>query len=462
MDIIKILKEKKEYTPDLQIKEVSFNLKKLYIINIQTIADSSMTNKFVLEYFSKRSLLKNKIISSLKKDILSYIPSISFIEIDQAMIMDYLFNGFTILIYKNEIIAMETKAALDRAISEPTSEPTIKGPKDSFNENYNMNIGLIRRRVKSENLHIKELTLGTKTKTKIGIIYLNDIVDKELLNDVINKISNIKTDKILDTYYIKELIKNENKSIIPTIKSTEKPDNIAKNLTEGKICILSENSNNVLIVPTFFIDYFHNNEDNYQKKVFVYFVKFIRILALIITIFAPGIYLSLITYDQQMLPTNLLINFSLQRSSVPFPALIEAFLLMITFELLYEADALTPTTRGTSLSILGALVLGDAAVSAGIVSPIMVIVVAITAISSIFFSYQDFQSSIRLYRYLIMLLSCFFGLIGIVFGFLFILTKLCSITSFNRPYIISFKTYKSKNKLIREGLMTQNTNKNNL
>ena len=216
------------------------------------------------------------------------------------------------------------------------------------------------------------------------------------------------------------------------------------------------------IVPTFFIDYFHNNEDNYQKKVFVYFVKFIRILALIITIFAPGIYLSLITYDQQMLPTNLLINFSLQRSSVPFPALIEAFLLMITFELLYEADALTPTTRGTSLSILGALVLGDAAVSAGIVSPIMVIVVAITAISSIFFSYQDFQSSIRLYRYLIMLLSCFFGLIGIVFGFLFILTKLCSITSFNRPYIISFKTYKSKNKLIREGLMTQNTNKNNL
>lgn len=462
METIEELKEMKKNMPDLQIKEISFNLHKLYIINIQTISNSSMTNSFILEYFSKRSLIKNEIFSSLKKDILNYIPSISFIEIDEKNIMEYLFNGFTIIIFNDEIIAIETKASLDRAISEPTSEPTIKGPKDAFNENYNTNIGLIRKRIKSENLYIKELTIGSITKTKVSIIYLNDVVDKELLNDIINKISSIKTDKILDTYYIKELIKGENKTVIPTIKSTEKPDAIAKCLTEGKICVLTENSSNVLILPTFFIEYFYNSEDNYQKKVYVYFVKFIRILALLITIFAPSIYLSLITYDQQMLPTNLLINFSLQRSSVPFPALIEAFLLMITFELLYEADALTPTTRGTSLSILGALVLGDAAVSAGIVSPIMVIVVAITAISSIFFAFQDFQSSIRLYRYLTMILSCFFGIIGIVFGFLFILTKLCSIKSFNKPFIISFDIFKSKNKLIKNGLMIQNTNKTNI
>ena len=462
METIEELKEMKKNMPDLQIKEISFNLHKLYIINIQTISNSSMTNSFILEYFSKRSLIKNKIFSSLKKDILNYIPSISFIEIDEKNIMEYLFNGFTIIIFNDEIIAIETKASLDRAISEPTSEPTIKGPKDAFNENYNTNIGLIRKRIKSENLYIKELTIGSITKTKVSIIYLNNVVDKELLNDIINKISSIKTDKILDTYYIKELIKGENKTVIPTIKSTEKPDAIAKCLTEGKICVLTENSSNVLILPTFFIEYFYNSEDNYQKKVYVYFVKFIRILALLITIFAPSIYLSLITYDQQMLPTNLLINFSLQRSSVPFPALIEAFLLMITFELLYEADALTPTTRGTSLSILGALVLGDAAVSAGIVSPIMVIVVAITAISSIFFAFQDFQSSIRLYRYLTMILSCFFGIIGIVFGFLFILTKLCSIKSFNKPFIISFDIFKSKNKLIKNGLMIQNTNKTNI
>ncbi len=462
MKIINYLKDKKTYMPDLQIKEILTNLYKLYVINIQTVSNSSLSNSFILDYLSKRSLLKNEMFSSLKKDLLNHIPSISFIEIKENAVMEYLFNGFTILIYNEEIIAIETKASLDRAVSEPTSEPTIKGPKDAFNENYNTNIGLIRKRIKSENLYIEELTMGSVTKTKVSIMYMNNIVDKNLLEDVTNKIKDIKTDKILDTYYIKELIKNENKTIIPTIKSTEKPDNVAKCLTEGKICILTENSSNVLIIPTFFIEYFYNSEDNYQKKVYVGFVKFIRILALLITIFAPAIYLSLITYDQQMLPTSLLINFSLQRSGVPFPALIEAFLLMITFELLYEADALTPTTRGTSLSILGALVLGDAAVSAGIVSPIMVIVVAITAISSIFFAFQDFQSSIRLYRYLMMILSCFFGIVGIVFGFLFILTKLCSIKSFNKPFIISFETFKSKRKLIKNGLMMQNTNKKSM
>ncbi len=463
MNIIDKLYNDKEHMIDLQIKEISFSFNKIFIINLQSISSSKQTNEFILNYLSNRSLFNN-VIKSLKHDLFNFIPSISFIKIEEKDVYNYLFNGFTILIYKNIILSFETKENLDRSITEPTSEPTIKGPKDSFNENYNTNIGLIRKRIKDENLYMKELVLGTITKTRINIMYLNNIVDKELLNSVINKINNIKSDKILDTYYIKELIKKENNSIIPTIKSTEKPDVVSKCLTEGKICILSENSNNALIIPTFFVDYFFNDEDNYQKKLFVYFVKCIRMLALFITIFAPSIYLSLITYDQGMLPTDFLINFSLQRSSVPFPALIEAFLLMFTFELLYEADALTPTTRGTSLSILGALVLGDAAVAAGIVSPIMVIVVAITAICSIFFTYQDFQSFIRLYRYLLMILSSFLGMIGILFGFLFILTNLCSIKSFDKPFLLSIapRINKSKNKLIKQSLLVQNTNKGEL
>ena len=463
MKIIDDLYNSKQYMPDLQIKEISFKYNKLYLINIQSISSSKDTNDYILNYLSDRSLFKNNLFT-LKKDICNNIPSISFIEIKEKEIYDYLFNGFTILIYKNEIIAFETKANLDRGITEPTSEPTIKGPKDSFNENYNTNLGLIRKRIKDKNLYINELSLGDKTKTKISIIYMNNIVDKELLENVIYKINSIKTNKILDTYYIKDLIKKENKSSFPTIKSTEKPDTIAKSLTEGKICILSENSNNILIIPTFFIDYFYNDEDNYQKRFFVYFVKIIRILALFITIFAPAIYLSLTTYDQQMLPTDLLINFSLQRNGVPFPTIIELLILMLTFELLYEADALTPTSRGTSLSILGALVLGDAAVKAGIVSPIMVIVVAITAICSIFFSYYDFQSFIRLYRYLLIFLSSILGIIGILFGFIFLITNLCSIKSFGKPFLypISPLIIKNRKQLIKESLIVQNTNKGDI
>ncbi len=457
MNIIDKLYNLKTNMPDLQIKKLE---NKVYIFNIQTVSNSTSTNEYILNYLSKRNLFKSKI--SLLKDLNNNIPSISFIKIKEDDILIYLFNGFSILIYKTNYIAFETKALLDRGIAEPSSEPTIKGPKDSFNENYNTNIGLIRKRIKDENLYIKELNLGNITKTKIGILYMNNLVDNSLLEDVLTKISNIKTDKILDTYYIKDLIRNENKTSFPTIKSTEKPDIIAKCLTEGKICIVSENSNNVLVIPTFFLDYFYYDEDNYQKNIFSHFVKIIRILALFITIFAPAIYLALITYDQQILPTSLLLSFGSQRANVPFPALAEAFILMFTFELLYEGDALTPLSRGTSLSVLGALVLGESAVSAGIVSPIMVIVVAVTAISSIFFVYYDFQSFIRVYRYSLMLLASFFGIIGILFGFIVLVTNLCDIKSFGKPFMIPITPIShinSKKLLIKKGLLPQNTNK---
>ena len=463
--MINKFKKDKQNIPDLQIKKINFGLNKLYILNIQTLSSSQLSNQYIMQYLSQRSLLKTN-FSSIKKDINNFIPSISFIEVDydQDKIYEYLFNGFTILIYKKEVLAFETRATLDRGVNTPVSEPAIKGPKDSFNENYNTNLGLIRKRIKNKNLYIKELTLGTKTKTKICVFYMNDIVDKELLNYTIQKLKNIKADKILDTYYIKELIKKENKTTFPTIKSTEKPDTIAKCLTEGKICILTENSDNALIIPTFFVDFFYLEEDNYNKKFYSEFIKILRIIAFFITIFAPSIYLSLITYDQQMLPTSLLVNFTLQRYTVPFPALIEALLLLFTFELLYEADALKPSSRGTSLSILGALVLGDAAVSAGIISPIMVIIVAITALCSMFFSYHEFQSFIRIYRYSLMIASSFLGIIGILFGFIILLTNLCSIKSFEKPFLIPLSPTINENKKnkINKALLPQNTNKGEL
>ena len=465
MTIIDKIKKSKETMPDLQIKEVSFGLNKIYIINIQSVSSSVLTNQYIMTYLSKRSLHKNEIISSLKKDIDNYVPSISFIDIQKDEIFKYLFNGFSVIIYNEEIFALETRANLDRGVTEPSSEPTIKGPKDSFNENYNTNIGLIRKRIKTTDLHLKEYTLGDITNTKVCVFYLNSLVDKELLNETLYKLNSINPDKILSAFEIKSIIDSENITLFPSIKTTEKPDTIAKCLTEGKICIMCENSNNVLIIPTFFIDYFHNDEDNYQKKIFAKFIKTIRILAFFITIFAPAIYLALITYDQQMLPTELLINFSLQRASVPFPAIIEAFILIFTFELLHEGDALTPSARGTSLSIVGALVLGDAAVSAGIVSPIMVIVIAATSISSMFFTFYDFQSFIRIYRYSLMILSSLFGIVGILIGFIFMLTNLCEIKSFGKPFMLPISpilNIKSKKKLIKKGLMPQNTDKGEL
>lgn len=447
MNIINKIKRYKKVMPDLQIR----NIKNIYIINIQTVSSSSLTNEYILEYLSR----KNK---------LNKVPSISFINIEEKDVFNYLFNGFSIIIDKNKIYALETRANLNRSISEPSSEPTIKGPKDSFNENYNTNIGLIRKRIKTTNLHIKDYTLGKYTKTKTSILYLNNLVNKDLLKNVENKLNNLNVDKIIDSYDIKALLSTD-KTLFPIIKTTEKPNTISKSLLEGKICIVCENSNNVLIIPTFFIDFFHNDEDNYHKKFYAHFIKIIRFIAFFITIFAPSIYLALITYDQQMLPMTLLINFSIQKSVVPYPAIIEAFLLIITFEILHEADSLVPSSKGTSLSILGALVLGDAAVNAGLASPIMVIIISITAICSIFFTYTDFQSFIRLNRYSLMILSSLFGVVGIIIGFIYVIAEISSLKPFGKPFTIPYSpklNIKSNIKLIKKGLMTQNTNKGDL
>ncbi len=441
---IKKLENIKVHMPDLIIRKLNVGVfKYVYIVTCQTLSSEDKVNDFVLKYFSNKSIFKG--ITNVKKDITNFIPSVNIKEINTSEdIMFYILNGFTVILSEHVCAAFETKAQIDRAITESSSEPAVKGPKDSFNENFQMNVGLIRRRIKSENLYLKEMYIGDITSTKVGILYMNDIAQADMVHEVTEKIEKIKTDQILDSYYIKELMKKENKTLFPIVSSKEKPDEIALALLKGKICVVVENSPNVLIIPTLFVEFIHNGEDYYQKPFYVTFVRIIRILAFFICILLPGFYIALTTVDQQILPTSLLINFATQRDGVPFPAVLEAFILMITFEILYEGDARTPTSKGTSLSIVGALVLGDAAVNAGLVSPIMVIVIAISAISSLLFMYVDMQASIRFWRYLIMGLSAVFGLIGFIVGSSLILIDLCNIKSFGKPYLMPMVPFYKK------------------
>ncbi len=434
----------KENMPDLIIKKISIGaLSRVYVLAFQTLTSDEKINDFILKYFSDKNLLKDS--TNIKKDIVNYIPAINFLEITKEYeILEYMLSGFTVLLTNKFCAAFETRASIDRPISESTTEPSIRGPKDSFNENYNMNLGLIRRRIKSKNLYVKEYVLGEETKTKVGIIYMNNIVEEDLLHEVCDKISSIKYEAILDSYYIKELVRKENKTLFSTIINREKPDEVATGLLKGKIAVLVENSPNTLIIPTFFIDFFQNGEDYYQKPLYVSFIRIIRILAFLLAIFLPAFYLAVTTTDQQVLSTSLLINFASQRHNVPFPAFIEAFILMITFEILYEGDARTPPSRGTSLSVLGALILGDSAVNAGLVSPIMVIVTALSAISSLLFVPLDLQGPIRFWKYISLLFASIFGVIGFIISFSLMLANLCSIKSFGKPYLIPLVPFYKK------------------
>ena len=193
--------------------------------------------------------------------------------------------------------------------------------------------------------------------------------------------------------------------------------------------------------PTFFLDYFTSSEDYYHKPFFASFMRIIRVLAFFTSITLPALFIAVINYDPEILPISLLINFSEQRNNVPFPLIIEAFILMLTFELLYEGDSRTPNNRGTSLSVLGALVLGDAAVQAGLISPIMVIVVSISAISSLIFIYHDIQGSIRFYKYFLMIMAALFGIIGFIIGMQYFLLDICSIKTFGKPYTLPTSPY---------------------
>ncbi len=414
---------------DLSIRTINKNNNVIDILFFESLCDKDSIEEFIIG-----PLNRNYILNSIEKIITG--PNIKVI-VNKNDAVKELLNGSTIIILNNnKIYAIETKVNLDRSISESSTEGTIVGPKDSFNENFNTNIGLIRKRLKSNNLCLETSILGTESNTKIGILYMNNIVDKDLVRNIKEKIKSIKNDIIIDGSYIKERLLRE--KILPSINQTERPDLAVYSLLEGKVCIVTENSPNILIIPTFFIDFFHSPEDYYQKNITTSFLRILRLLAFIIAVFLPGFYISITTHNPTSIPTNLLLKLIEQHESVPFPAFFEILIMTLTFEILRESDIKSPAKVGSSSSILGGLILGEAAVSAGIISPILIIIVAISSISSFVFPYNSIVNQIRFYKLLNLFLGCILGIFGLFIGLIILITNISSINSFGFPYTYPF------------------------
>ena len=435
MNYIELLKKEKENTDDLIIKEINISNNIIYIISIETLTSSTDINDFILEYINYKDINN---IDNLEEYLYNHLPVISNQKINNYQdLLKRLFNGFTIIIINNNILALETRNNLTRGVSESNYEKTIIGPKDAFIEHYNTNLGLIRRRIKDHNLYTKTYELGKYTKTKVGLLYINNICKKNLINKIDKKLKEINIDGIIDSNSLKRYL-NTSKNFFPTLKTTERPDLASMALLEGKVLLLVDNSPDVLILPTFFVDYFHASDDYYQKQTNITFIRLIRFFAFLISIFLPAIYISLTTHNPDNMPIRLLLTFESQRQNVPFPAFLEAFLMIICFEILRESDIRIPSSMGTAISILGGIVLGDAAVNAGIVSPIMIIVIAISAISGMLMPSIEAVNSIRWYRFLLIILSTFFGFYGIFLGIILILTSLSNTKSIGIDYLYPF------------------------
>ena len=427
---------------DLNYKELTLNDKKLTLVYNYTLCNNRFINDFILKNISdleKRDIPLNNIIDTLYNTIPSAVIKI---ETEWNSIYDKIGNGFVIIFFDEEktCLAVESRKDLSRSIEQPVVEQAILGPKDSFNENYLDNIGLIRKRIKTNNLIVSEKTLGKETKTKVGILYMKNIIEDKLLDEVNKKLDEIDIDGIVDSNYIKEYIESKN-SVFTLILPTERPDVAVMNLLKGKICIIVENSPGVLIIPTFFTELFNASEDYYQKPKNVIFTRLIRYISFFIAIILPAFYIAITTFNHETIPDTLLINFALQREGVPFPAFVEALGMTLIFEILRESDIRMPSLSGSAISILGAIVLGDAAVAAGIVSPIMVIVIAISAICSLMFTAQSMVNGIRFWRIVFMIFATTAGIAGITFcGFLFIIV-MSSMKSFGKPYLWPFAPF---------------------
>lgn len=437
--IIEELKKDTNNSSYIIYRDMNIKKNKINIIYNETLTDSDKLSNFVLRslvnieknYDGKEPLydtIKNNINNIKIKKIKNYDD-----------ICTYLNNGFVILLIENDYsLALEVKRNLSRSIDKPITETTIRGPLDAFNENIETNIGLIKRRIKSNCLWNEDLEIGQYSKTKISILTVDGLAEKTIQEEIIKILKNIKIDRIIDSGTLKHLIQKETKSIFPTIMTTERPDKVCDALMKGKTVIIVDNSPFALIMPVFLNDYFLAEDDKDSKFINNSLTRILRYIAFFITIATPGMYIAITTFNQEMLPLELLTSFAYQRSTVPFPAFFEALLMILSFEILRESDLRIPNISNSALSIVGALILGEAAVNAGIVSPIMIIVEAITAISALIITEPELANAIKWYRLFFMIGGTTIGMFGVFIVFIFLIVNLCSLNSFGKPYMIPF------------------------
>lgn len=345
-------------------------------------------------------------------------------------------SGLTAILFNGEVQALlaDTQSLKDRSIEEGSSQTVVRGPRDGFTETLTTNISLIRRRIKDIRLKLELRTIGTITKTDVALMYIQGLADVKVVKEVQTRLDRIRIDGILESGYIEELIQDKTFTPFPTIYNSERPDIIAAGLLEGRVAIMVDGTPFVLLVPVLFTQFLQSPEDYYHRFDFG-FIRMLRFFAFFVAILAPAFYVAISTFHQSFIPSPLLISLAAQREGIPFPAFVEALLMEITFELLREAGIRMPRTVGQSISIVGALVLGQSAVEAGLVSPAMVIVVSFTAISSFLIPSYNLGFGIRLLRFGYMGLAAVFGVYGIVLGVVVMTIHLCSLRSFGIPYM---------------------------
>lgn len=381
--------------------------------------------KFDLEEYIYNNLIPQNDVSkeNVFKDIFSKVNSGSC-----ALFIDTIPNAFVV----------DVKGFEKRSIEKPSNEMVIKGPQESFVENLRTNTSMLRRLTSNESLIIENLSVGTVSNTSCAICYIKNIANEDLIAEVKYRINNIDIDYLLSSGQLEQLIEDNSKYNLPQILSTERPDKVSTYLLEGRVAVILNGSPYALVMPAILIDFISTVEDNNLKFQFANIIKIIRVIAIVISLLLPAIYIGMTNFHQELIPTELLFAIVSSRSNVPFPILFEILLMEVSLELIREAGIRVPSPLGQTIGIVGGIILSDAAVSAKIVSPILIIIVAITGIST--YAIPDFTLSyhIRICRFIYIILAYFAGFLGIAFGLFIHIGILCNTQSFGVPYLAPY------------------------
>lgn len=449
---------------DIVIREFTLSIRnkqyKSFLLFVDGMVDSNLINNFILKPLMLNNpfnSIKNSIISESTKnniiirkvnklDLVQYIsdcllPQNSITkETDFDTIVSGVNSGNCALFIDTLNIAfdIEVKGFKQRSVDTPNNEIIIKGPQEAFVENIRTNTSLLRRIINSEKLIIENVAVGDITKTKCAICYMENIANDDLIAEVKYRVNNLKIDSLLSSGQLEQLIVNDNQLGIPEVLSTERPDKTAKYLLQGRVIILVNGSPYSLIMPATLIDFMSSPEDTNLKPYFANFLRILRFISAIITLLLPGLYVAVTCFHQEILPTELLYSILSTREIVPFPVIFEIVIMEISFELIREAGLRVPSPIGPTIGIVGALVLGQAAVSANIVSPILIIIVALTGIASFAIPDFSFGFHLRFFRFVFILLGYMAGFLGIAIGILVYISILCNVKSFGIPFMVPF------------------------
>ncbi|QBD84033.1 spore germination protein [Clostridium tetani] len=436
---LKYLKEIFKDNSDMIFREFYMGEVKSLIVYIDGMADKNLLNDFVLENLMDRdrSLKEEDFNKETLKNKFLTVSDLN--EIDSLKKgIDSMLSGDTLMLVNGLDIAyvLSTRFWPTRGVTEPSGETVLRGSRDGFTETIRFNTALVRRRIKDTGFKIVPKQLGTRSKTDIAVMYIDDIANEDIVDEVFKRLDKIDIDAVLDSGYVEQLIEDNEWSIFPQTQSTERPDVVAASLYEGRVSILVDNSPFAIVVPATLPALFQSPDDYYQRWIYGSILRLIRMVSIFLSVLLPSLYVATTSFHPSIIPTRLAYFIASSREGVPFPAFIEAIIMEISLALLMESVVRLPKAIGSTIGIVGGLIIGQAAVSAGIVSPIMIIIVSLTAITSFTTPNYEINSAFRIVRFALIILASIMGLYGIIIGLIILLVHMIKLKSFGLGYLL--------------------------